>query len=243
VTCDEARELLSPFADGELDLVRALEIERHLAECPACAAALEGLRALSARLADPALYHRPPAAVAARVRASLRPRRSFPWRRGGIAVAAALLAAVALWGAVRGLSAPSAEELIEREVVNAHIHSLIPGHLLDFPSDKQHKVKPWFDGRVDVAPDVKDLTDDHFPLEGARQDYIDGRPTAAVVYRRRDHVINVLVWREVGKDRPPVYLERQGYHLAHWANNERAFWVVSDLNAEELRQFVELLRR
>jgi anti-sigma factor RsiW len=242
VTCDEVRELLSPYADGELDLVRALEIERHLADCPDCAAALERLRALSARLADPALYHVPPPGLAARVRASLRPRSSLPWRRAALGAAAALLAAAALWGIVRGLMVPSAEDMLAREVVNAHVHSLMAGHLLDFPSDNRHKVKPWFDGRVDVAPEVKDLGD-QFPLAGGREEYVDGRPAAAVVYRRRDHVINVLVWREAGRDRPPAFLGRQGYHLAHWHDNGRAFWVVSDLNEEELRQFVELLRR
>jgi anti-sigma factor RsiW len=242
VTCEETRDLLSPYADGELDLVRALEIERHLAECPACAAAVEGLRSLSAGLADPALYHQPPPALALRLRSSLRPA-SFPWRRVGLAAAAALLAAAALWGLVRGLSAPSAEELLARQVVDGHVRSLMAGHLLDFPAGDQHKVKPWFLGRVDVAPEVKDLKEEHVPLVGARLDYLDGRPAAALVYRRNDHVINVFVWKQAGRDRPPVFLERQGYHLAHWGDDERAFWVISDLNEKELRQFVELLRR
>jgi anti-sigma factor RsiW len=242
VTCDETRDLLSPYADGELDLVRALEIERHLAGCPACAAALEGLRSLSARLADPALYHQPPAALANRVGASLRPR-TFPWRPLLAAAAAALLATAGLWAFVRGVSAPSAEELLVRQVVDGHVRSLMAEHLLDFKSDKQHKVKPWFHGRVDVVPEVKDLEAEDFPLIGCRAEYIDGHPTAAIVYRRRDHYINVFIWRDPGRDRPPVFLERQGYHLAHWGDNERAFWVVSDLNEGELRQFVELLRR
>jgi len=242
VTCEEIRNLLSPYADGELDLVRDLDIERHLAECPHCAAALEGLRALSARLSDPALYHQPPTALAPRLRAALgRPR--FPWRRVAAAAAAAVLVAAALWGTVRGLSAPSAEDLLALEVVDSHVRSLMADHLLDFKSDDRHKVKPWFLGRVDVAPEVKDLTTERFPLIGGRLDYIDGRPAAALVYKRNDHVINVFVWRAPGPDRPPVFLERQGYHLAHWSDNERAFWVVSDLNEEELRQFVELLRR
>jgi anti-sigma factor RsiW len=242
VTCDETRDLLSPYADGELDLVRAVEVERHLAGCPACAAALQGLRSLSARLADPALYHQPPAALAKRVRASLRPR-TLPWRPLLAAAAAALLAAAGLWAFVRGPSAPSAEELLVQEVVAGHVRSLMAEHLVDIKAPDPHKIKPWFLGRVDVAPDVKELKEEQFPLVGGRLDYINERPTAALVYRRNDHFINVFVWREAGGDRPPVFRERQGYHLAHWRDNERAFWVVSDLNEAELRQFVELLRR
>ncbi len=241
MTCEEVRDLLSPYADGELDLVRSLAIERHLADCRDCAAALDGLRALSARLADPALYYQAPPGTVMRFRVLMRPR-SFPW--GGVIsmAAASLLVAAAFWG-VRALFAPSAEELLAREVVAGHVRSLMAEHLLDFKSDNQHKVKPWFLGRVDVAPEVKDLKEEQFPLAGGRLDYIGEHPAAALVYRRNDHVINVFIWREAGRDRPPVFLERQGYHLAHWGDNERAFWVVSDLNEQELRQFVELLRR
>jgi anti-sigma factor RsiW len=89
----------------------------------------------------------------------------------------------------------------------------------------------------------EDLTDQGFTLEGGRLDYIDHQNTAALVYLRNQHLINVFVWRAEGKDRAPVYLERQGYHLIHWTKNERAFWVVSDVNEQDLREFVELLRR
>jgi len=90
---------------------------------------------------------------------------------------------------------------------------------------------------------VEDLSAAGFPLVGGRLDYIDGRPAAALVYERRKHVINVFVFRVDGKDRPPEVLERQGYHLVRWTDNGRTVWVVSDLNAKELREFAELLRR
>ena len=47
MTCDDVHDLLSAYADAELDLVRDLEIGRHLQECSACAAALERTRSLS----------------------------------------------------------------------------------------------------------------------------------------------------------------------------------------------------
>ena len=249
MTCEELTGLLSPYADGELDLVRGLEVERHLQACPACAAALERTRSLSARLGDPALYHRTPADLERRVRASVRRAGGarggpafWPWRRLGAAAAAAALAALALWGAVRGLSAPSAEELLTRELVAGHVRSLLADHLVDVKSSDLHTVKPWFTGKVDFAPDVKDLSP-RFPLVGGRLDYVGGQRVAALVYRRNQHFINVFVWRAAGEDRAPEYLERQGYHLIRWADNGRMFVVVSDLNEPELREFAELLRR
>jgi anti-sigma factor RsiW len=251
VTCEEIRDLLSPYADGELDLVRGLEIERHLQACPACAAALEQTRSLSTRLADPALYYQAPAGLHERVRASLlrksgpgKRRAATPWRPVLAAAAAAVLLAFGLWGAVTALTTPSGDESVAEQVVAAHVRSsLLENHRVDKPSSNQHVVKPWFIGKVDVAPDVKDLSGQGFTLEGGRLDYIDHQNTAALVYLRNQHLINVFIWRTAGPDRPPEYLERQGFHLIHWVRNERAFWVVSDLNETELRAFADLLRR
>jgi anti-sigma factor RsiW len=245
VTCEEIRDLLSPYADGELDLERGVEIERHLTSCPACAAVLERTRALSGALADPSLYHRAPPDLVRRVRASVRRANGtgnrLAWRLA-VAAAAAVVVVAALWGATRGLSDP-AEERLAREVVTGHIRSLmLERHQVDVASSDQHKVKPWFIGKVDFAPEVKDLSDQGFPLIGGRLDYIDGRPAAALVYRRNGHLINAFIWRVSGKDRPPEVLQSQGYHLVHWTDNGRAVWVVSDLNADGLRHFAELLR-
>ncbi len=248
MTCDEIHELLSPYADGELDLVRDLEFERHLRECAACDVALERTRSLSARLGDPALYHEPPADLSRRVRISLaranRPRGrlpSLPWGRLGVVAAAAALVAIAFWGVLRAAS-PPAEELLAREVVAGHVRSLMANHLFDVESSDQHTVKPWFLGKVDFVPEVKDLAGQGFPLAGGRLDYVDNRPAAALVYRREKHVINVFVWRAAANDAPLVCLERQGYHLIGWTDHDRTFWVVSDLNEQELRAFAELLR-
>jgi anti-sigma factor RsiW len=250
VTCPQIRDLLSAYADGELDLVRGLEIERHLQGCPTCAAALERTRSLSALLGDAALYHQPPPGLQERVRASLgrvkgaRGRlASLSWRRLGAVAAAAALVTLALWGAIRGLSAPSAEEWLAREVVAGHVRSLLAEHLVDVKSSDQHAVKPWFIGKVDFAPDVKELAQQDFPLVGGRLDYVGGQRVAALVYRRNQHFINVFVWRAAGEDGTPEYLERQGYHLIRWTEKGRTFWVVSDLNEPELRAFAELLRR
>src|SRR5262249_47383620 len=129
------------------------------------------------------------------------------------------------------------------EVTPAHARSLQDNHLLDRPSDDRHQVKPWFQGRLDFAPPVRDLSEQGFRLEGGRLDYLDERPVAALVYRRRDHVINLFVWPSAQGDGDVRSAARRGYRLAYWTQDGLTFWAVSDLNAGELAEFARLYRQ
>jgi anti-sigma factor RsiW len=251
VNCEEIADLLHPFADGDLDLVRSLAVERHLQACPACAAAVKDLQALRGALAESALYHRAPAGLRERVRASLRPAgrthapaRPFPWRPLAIAASLAFVATL-MWAMLREPSVPSADELVAQQVVAGHVRSLmLPGRDVDKASSDQHQVKPWFNGRVPFVPPVKDLTGAGFELVGGRLDYLDRQKVAALVYKRRDHIINLFAWSAADRSaRSPRTLTLQGYHVIHWSDGDLTYWAVSDLNETELRQFVELIRR
>ncbi|HSU64562.1 MAG TPA: anti-sigma factor, partial [Burkholderiales bacterium] len=68
----------------------------------------------------------------------------------------------------------------------------------------------------------------------------DNRPVAALVYGRRQHVINLFVWPD-RRDRslPMQSLSKHGYNVLHWINGGMAFWAISDLNATEMKTFAE----
>jgi len=121
--------------------------------------------------------------------------------------------------------------------VSAHLRSL-QGQLIDVKSTDQHTVKPWFNGRIELAPPVIDLKAQGFALVGGRLDYIDGRPVAAIVYERRSHVINLFVSQLVGTAAPAPIIEKvQGFNVWRWSWADLGYSAVSDINAEELNEF------
>ena len=251
--CSHCRSLLPAYLDGELDLVRHLEMEHHLQDCEACMGRHENHRTLRAALGSEGLYYRAPDSLRTRVRASLGPadgpgltHRRALWVRLGAAAAAAglLLLGWALGRAGVGPSTPPApNDRLAQQVLASHVRSLLlDEHRFDVQSSNRHVVKPWFAGKVDFAPEVPDLSAHEFTLLGGRLDYLDGRPVAALVYQRRQHVVNLFLWPAPGPDEPPRPATRQGYHLVRWAQGGMTWWAVSDLNEQELQAFVELVR-
>jgi len=251
MSCQEIRPLLHAFLDGELDPARSLDVQHHLEACPGCARQHEAHGSLRAALRDEALYFKSPEGFESRIRAALGSKGApgvFRWIRltwlpAGAAAVLLAVSVIAIWRA--GSPAPGlfADETVGREVVASHVRSLMASHLTDVPSSDQHTVKPWFNGRLDYSPPVKDLAGEGFPLVGGRLDYLAGRPVAALVYQRRLHVINLMVWPAPGEpDRFATVAPHQGYHLFHWTQGGMSYWAVSDLNENEMKEFVRLLQ-
>jgi anti-sigma factor RsiW len=242
MTCEETRILVHALVDGELDAGHAREVEAHLASCPDCAAQLRDYRVMRQALSAPALRHQAPAALRARIESALPARRAVaPSRRSlfkGLAMGSVLSGALAA-SLVVFVMRQEEDQRILGDVVSAHLRSLQGDHLIDVQSTDQHTVKPWFNGRLDVAPPVIDLTAQGFTLIGGRVDYVDARPVAAIVYKRRAHVINLFVAQLMGPERGATIEQVQGFNIWRWTRSDLGFWAVSDINAEELQEFGE----
>jgi anti-sigma factor RsiW len=251
VNCREAQVLLCAYIDEELDLVHSLDLEAHVRECPSCAASLKQQEAIRGAVSAHTQYYAAPAQLRAAVerraaahfglleRSSLGPWWSGKWMTLAAACALAAVALVFL-RLGPGLPPPGARD-VTREVVDSHVRSLLAKHLVDVESTDQHTVKPWFAGKLDFAPDVRDLASGGFVLVGGRLDYMHSRTVAALVYRRRQHAINVFTWPAREGDRGPRVEERDGYHVVSWVRGGMAWWAVSDLNAAELQELAKLL--
>jgi len=250
LSCQQTHELIHGYLDGELDLVKSIEIEKHLTDCHACSQTYNGMRKLRSTLGDSAVRFEPPANLERRLRSAVRreveaePRlATLRWR--WLAAAASLIAAVIVIGIITGtFSRQSTDDLLAEEVVSSHVRSLMADHLTDVPSSDQHTVNPWFEGKLDFSPTVKDLTQQGFSLNGGRLDYVGNRPVAALVYQRRQHSINLFVWPSAeALATNEKASERQGYNVIRWSNGGMTYWAVSDLNLPELQEFVQLLKQ
>jgi anti-sigma factor RsiW len=240
MNCEEAEILLHALIDGELDAGHAREVENHVAGCPRCAAALRDYREMSKAVASADVRYEAPLELRRRIEAALPQQARVPNRRAvlrGFAMGSAV-SALAATGLVAIVLRNDDMERIQSEVVSAHLRSLQAGHLIDVISTDQHTVKPWFNGKLDVSPPVIDLTAQGFTLIGGRLDYVDARAIGAVVYRRRQHVINLFVAQTASTERRAAKIETvQGFNIRHWSDRGLNFWAVSDLAKDELADF------
>lgn len=253
--CADCRALLGAYLDGELAERERASVREHLAGCADCSRDLAALGRASSLAKEHLVHFEAPDVLKARIAnaiageravegaGSTSPLRAAPrgwWRLAAAGVLIALASGGLTYAMMRS---GNRSQVLADAVLASHIRSLQPGHLTDVQSTNEHNVKPWFNGRVNLSPKVPTLDSAGFPLVGGRLDYLDGRAVAAVVYARRQHLINVDTWPDQGPNEEPKSASAQGYHLVHWRTDNVAYWVVSDLESGELSQFVSLYRR
>jgi anti-sigma factor RsiW len=250
--CDRARELIGAYIDEELGGDDRASVASHIESCAVCTRLAGDIRRTSTVIAGLGRKNAP-VVLASKIRSRLdaegreqvdRPRMpwrmpSNVWRQAAALAACCMLSVLVTWGVVT--SSDRADGL-QQEIVTAHIRSLLQDSPIQVASSDAHSVKPWFAGRVDFAPEVKDLTAEGFPLVGGRLDYVDRRRVGVLVYRRRLHIVNVFMWRaRAAEDAAPMLAKRNGHNLLSWTKDGIIYWAVSDLEGGELKRLQSLL--
>jgi anti-sigma factor RsiW len=268
VNCQEIRELMDGYLDGELDPITSQKIEQHLRDCHKCEQAYETHTVLAHAISRGAPYYKASIELRQRIQSSLRdaigakgartaarenhmlgtpPREqrrpvlpAIPWNWLGLA-AAVILAAIIGFNVLPRLRQPTADQFLATQLIAGHVRSLMANHLTDVASSDQHTVKPWLDTKLDFAAPVVDFSGEGFPLIGGRLDYLDNHPVAALIYQRRKHFINLFVWPATpDASKAQKAITRQGYNLLHWADADFNYWAVSDVSATDLETFKQL---
>lgn len=258
--CKETARYLDAYVDGELDVVHQHELRQHLETCPACSRRAEEIRQRNSAIREALPRFAAPASLRERVRASIAtedavpdaggPRDRVParapsrvimfpiWRVAGLAASLA----IAIFAGYRVGYQKAVRLQLFDEAIADHVRSLQANHLMDVVSTDQHTVKPWFAGKIDFSAPVVDLGAVGFPLVGGRLEHFDGRTAAALVYRRRQHAINVLVWPATTGAVSAQTVHRDGYTAESWSAGDLNFIAVSEIPAADLHDFTSAYR-
>jgi len=244
VNCLEAGRLLDAYVDNELGPAESVDLQAHLETCVACDRHLADRESLG-RLVRRVPYQPAPDRLRLSIATSRKRSRFTPQL---FAIAAAVTLAVSVGGMeavrfARARATANATMSMAEAAVDSHVRALAGEHLFEVRSSDQHTVKPWFLGKLDFSPPVKDLSSIGFPLRGGRIDHVAGRPVAALVYQRRLHPITVFVCMATDQAASSDARSIRGFQVRHWIRREMSFWVVSDLNDGELDEFTRALER
>jgi len=251
MNCNEAAATIAAYADGEVDRLRSHTIGKHLRTCPSCAAKHQELLALRTRIragvpyfnAPPALRERAVAMLAGAAPARGNGGRSndhWRWLTGGALAGCA--ATIVAWVVGTAIIDWRTNEDLAVEAVTTHVRATLGNHRVDVASSDQHTVKPWLSARLDYSPPVHDFASEGFALIGGRIDYLDRQRVATLVYRYRDHMIDVFVRPPTTHAAPAPMRTVRGFNVAHATGSGMDWLAVSDLNTAELAAFVEKLK-
>jgi anti-sigma factor RsiW len=256
MTCQDCHDFIDAYLDNELDVSTAVHLRQHMHGCSHCRELLESRKAVQTLLGNPQVRFEVPDSLFGKIQSIVpaassstkhqtRASSGVPWLSVPLALAAAIIILLGLAFLYQtGILDRSPSNRLETEIISNHVRSLLATHLLDVPSTDQHTVKPWFAGKLKFSPPVQDFADNGFRLIGGRLDFIDGREVAAVVYQRNKHVINMFIWpSESNRSTAAQSYAKDGYNLVHWARDGFEFWLVSDVNAQDLRDFADLEMR
>ena len=248
--CDFADAFLHSYLDGELSAFRTVEFERHMLHCADCGSELVAQDFLKSRLQFAQLYEPAPASLRRKIVGQLQSAapttavaKPIFWHRwqGLAAASALLLVALLAWRIRPEFRTDDYQAEFAAEIVDAHMHSLQPGHITGIASNDEHAVKQWIEGKVNFVLPVRDFANDGFALQGGRLDIIEGRPVAALVYARRGNLINVFIWSTPEPDTSPHAGSRQGYQWIDWRKGQLDFCATSDADPTDLEQLRQLI--
>jgi anti-sigma factor RsiW len=245
---ERALLVLPKLIDAELGPIRRWLIGRHVARCASCMGILEDMQAVRNAVQTNVAPYRAPPGLAERIGMALsrevpapepvRKRLNFAYPSMSLAGAVAGIA-LTLMVVDRG---PTPDNRLATDLVSSHVRSMMADHLMDVPTSDRHTVKPWLSAHMDFSPDVKDLVAAGYPLLGGRMDYIEGRETAAIVYRRDKHIINLFVFKQPGADTETKQSRLDGFNVITWREGGLRYSAVSDVEASQLVTFVGLVR-
>jgi anti-sigma factor RsiW len=244
MTCDLWQDKFDAFVDMELSLDQTRDFEEHLRGCPACSAEALARQRLKSQTRLAGQRFVPSAEFEKRMTGRRAPKRiRWTWLP---ALATAAAALILVLGGITWRQR-TVEQQLTSQLVDQHVATMASANPVDVISTDAHTVKPWFQGKVPFSVDVPELHDTQFTLVGGRLAYFQQSPAAQLIFAVRQHRISVFIVREsgdtaaFGEQTSPI--RRMGFQTQSWSEDGIRYFAISDVNAQDVRQLCELLKR
>jgi anti-sigma factor RsiW len=248
-------QLLSAYVDEALDLPQQLEMQARLERDARLRTEVQILRQLRDAIRTHASLHAAPEELVVRIREpiALGPytgartqtgridwRRWFDWQPMVLALG---VVGLAVWGMNLTLWQPALDESLMQAAVTSHLRATTGPRLVDVATTDRQAVAPWLSTRLAFSAPVLNADNADATLVGARIDSLDGRSAEALVYRLRDHIVDVFVLPMADDDGPVATASLRGFNVSHWSRGGLRYCVVSDLPRRQFGEFVRTLER
>ncbi len=250
MNCDEAKPLLNAYLDRQLDAANTLAIEKHLSRCPGCQAIYDEQITLRQSIRDALTYHHAPQGLHNNIMSQLsadgevvgtKAGWKLPYLKTGLSFAASLLLGYVI---VTTYFHHRTEEVLIDAILSSHINALSANRLTDVQGSNAGALIPWLNSKLDYSPKVYNFTEQGFDLLGARLDTLPRQRVASLTYQHEHHLVNVYTWPSPDVDDAEVETHyKQGYNLIYWCQNKMNYWVVSDMDQQELQAFSQEIQR
>ncbi|RXH55768.1 anti-sigma factor [Granulicella sibirica] len=241
---------LNSLTDSALTPDQAIEVHKHLAECPTCTSAALTQMLLKSATARAGQRYPTPTGLSERLlstpteRPHLRTSPSstsawFAW-----ATAAAVLLVSVLVGSFQYRTTQRTQSnALLSEVCDQHINALASTAPPQVISTDRHTVKPWFQGKIPFTFNLPEILPEGATLDGANLTYLEHRPVAQLLYSIGKHHVSVFVQEKETASHPmQAAEERSGFHLRSFTSADLEFTAISDVDAPRLESLTASIR-
>lgn len=247
MSCENWREKLDAYVDGELVAAEAAALSTHMRQCVECAAAALDRAQMKRSVALAGKRYEPSAELRAKITklSATRQRRGFadPWKVLLIPAFALLLITLSVkWYVGREVAR---RERVYSELADLHVTTLASASPVDVVSSDRHTVKPWFQGKIPFTFNLPELRGTDFALVGGKVTYLAQTPGAQLIYQLRKHEISVFIFPDQGEATaiaPSSPHRAVSFNEENWTQDGLRYFVVGDVSADDIRALSKLLR-
>ena len=241
--CQQWRDKLEVYIDGELDAAADSQLATHLRGCSACNAVVVDILRQKRATRSAGMRYQANADLRRKVMTqTTRSEGRVSFRAWAFSTAAVLVLVAVVF--VSRANFGGQREMALRALADLHTTALAAAAPVEVVSSDNHTVKPWFQGKVPFSFDLPEPGTGPYILLGGRMAYIAQQPAAQLLFTYKQHRISAFIVAE----QPEMKSwngsnDLSGIHVESWSHNGLRYVVVGDAGPEVLHGLAEWIQQ